>query len=521
MCLTAFVAAVPLSQTPAPCVDVTAEPLKKRLTHATGKIAVTWEDIAYTGDKATDVVDTYTVSSDPDIGTIAVPASNVKRVVFEGATFEVSYTFTVVASGCDLQSLPVSSKACVVYSHIGAWLRRVHLFDEAYGPVLTWLDARRGKDFTLNISAFVKTCKELDVPDVPLARDGDLVARFTKALDDETRRVLYFEGEPWRIREADVLPLTWKGTTRTGRWKDYIITLLKSGKNARSSSRIEELMRDAIMLTDLEHDGLVPVLGYALEPFNALVFELPQSQTLEQWLQTQPHVDDIRDSGARNFAIAVRARIVEEVALTLQFLHNNGVVHGEVRASCVYLRSRKGGLVVAQLSAYGLVRTQARWDSDREPMLENAMPSVHTDTVPPNQWSKPLEVAPATDSYGLGILLTEVMCGARGLTWANCPHASKRAFLYRSWVAQQAVAGKRPVGATSLPASVKVLLKSLTAQQPYDRITIDAFLEEFTPTCRDVFDMYHLSAFVLEPPTPAPTPEATPRSVRGSGDRPG
>ncbi len=94
-----------------------------------------------------------------------------------------------------------------------------------------------------------------------------------------------------------------------------------------------------------------------MEPDLGFGFEvLSDAVSLADWCMLNPHIDDISAEDERSLAIAVRCRIMLEVSIGLLELARMKFVHGDLRASNIYLQVCSDGLVRARVSEYALVR---------------------------------------------------------------------------------------------------------------------------------------------------------------------
>lgn len=156
------------------------------------------------------------------------------------------------------------------------------------------------------------------------------------------------------------------------------------------SKHRELFFQEAAALSAVNHPGVVRLFefnGSAELPY--LLLEHVGEQTLR---------DELRENGA--FAAPCAVRIVQHVAAAVQHVHSKGFLHRDLKPSNVILR---GGRPV--LIDFGVV-----WkiEPERTPPDRSGTPQY----LSPEQ-IRCEKLSPATDVYGLGMLLFELLTGER------------------------------------------------------------------------------------------------------------
>jgi serine/threonine protein kinase len=339
------------------------------------------------------------------------------------------------------------------------------------------------------------------------------------------------ECEMLLIRKEDMTNLTWSGLVRHGVWRGSRVVIRKVMRKSPPPERLEEFLRHMLNLVELNCPHIMrvrvhvlagdnrvvrlrvhccwrrplQVIGYTVEPDCGLAFEQSSLQpiTLQDWCLTQECIDDIADRSVAALAIAVRVKIVEEVAAALVYLRDNRLLHGDIKSWSVYMESRRGGLVVTRLGDYGLVRTQEQ--AAELGVATESVASHAADYMPPEQWLDALAVTPAADVYAVGVLLAEVMQGRRGVTWKGCPSSDRMAFARRVWINQRCVSGQRPDVPKSLPETLALLLKDCWTQRPQERVSVGDLYAKLHALCWHSYNIRALTTTVVDlPPYMAP-----------------
>jgi serine/threonine protein kinase len=271
---------------------------------------------------------------------------------------------------------------------------------------------------------------------------------------DFSRRTLSFSAEvaleaplPW----SDFLLQKQIGVGATG--KVYGALQRSSGKQVavkflkkallHDRSMVERFVQEAKMVADLQHPGIVAVHGIGRTPGGGLflLMDLVRGQDLERIGRSEA-VD-----------IAQAARWVAEAARIVQFAHERGIIHCDLKPSNL-LCDEQGSIRVTDFGfALRLVGGEA--SPDRLAGTPAFMAPEQVDQA----WG---EIAPQTDVWGLGSILYSLVFGV-------APHGGRDIAETLSFV----VSGK-PVPLVSdcnahMPAALLSVLGRCLAKRPEDR----------------------------------------------------
>jgi serine/threonine protein kinase len=157
----------------------------------------------------------------------------------------------------------------------------------------------------------------------------------------------------------------------------------------------ERFAREARALARLNHPHIVAVHDFGeVQGLYYLVMEFVDGVNLRQALS------------AGKLEPGQALKLVAELCAALQYAHEEGVVHRDVKPENVLL-DRKGRVKVADFGLAKLVgptQSAGRLTASRQ-----AMGTPHY--MAPEQWEKPLEVDHRADIYSLGVVFYELLTG--------------------------------------------------------------------------------------------------------------
>ncbi|MBI5364747.1 MAG: serine/threonine protein kinase [Planctomycetes bacterium] len=155
----------------------------------------------------------------------------------------------------------------------------------------------------------------------------------------------------------------------------------------------ERFAREAKALAQLAHPGIVTVHEYGQAgPWFYFVMEFVDGASLRQMIR------------AKSIAPREALSIVVQVCDALQFAHDHGVVHRDVKPENV-LVTRRGQVKVLD---FGLAKVFGRGDALLT-RTSQVMGTPHY--MAPEQWERPLEVDHRADIFALGVVFYELLTG--------------------------------------------------------------------------------------------------------------
>ena len=163
-------------------------------------------------------------------------------------------------------------------------------------------------------------------------------------------------------------------------------------QEAQGASRAFEF--EARAVAQLNDPNILPLLDYGTETIDGEVVPFivtpncPEG-SLNTWLERRSNSDVLTLEDA--------ARIVRQVADALQYAHNQGVVHRDVKSANVFIHNKLNGPPDMLVSDFGFA----------QPLPEARASGLDIRGTPgymaPEQWEG--QVVPASDQYALGIMV--------------------------------------------------------------------------------------------------------------------
>ncbi len=218
---------------------------------------------------------------------------------------------------------------------------------------------------------------------------------------------------------------------------------------------------EARLIASLKHPNIVPIHDFGIEmdvPF--LVMEYAANGTIRQ---RYPQGTPIQPS--------IILPYVMQVASALQFAHDHGLIHRDVKPENMLL----GGNYEILLSDFGLamIIESTRAQALSQQGMAEAAGTIYY--MAPEQFQG--HPGPQSDQYALGVVVYEWLCGVRPFTGSSYPGIA----LQHMQATPPSLKSKVP----TLPQEVEnVVLKAL-AKSPHQRFaSVGAFAQAFERACK-------------------------------------
>ncbi|MCI0709028.1 MAG: protein kinase [Chloroflexi bacterium] len=216
----------------------------------------------------------------------------------------------------------------------------------------------------------------------------------------------------------------------------------------------ERFRREAQIVARLDHPNIVSVYDFSeIEEQPYLVMKLVEGRTLKTRMRQAPPV-----------SLEETLRILSAVASALDFAHDLGVLHRDVKPSNIMIDEENR----PYLTDFGLARIASLGESTLSRDMMLGTPQY----ISPEQASGSRELDARTDIYSLGIVLYELVVGRVPYT-GDTPHAIIYNHIYTPLPPPSEV---NP----TVPRSVQVVLMRALAKNPDDRYpTAGAMMRDF------------------------------------------
>ncbi|MEL6177777.1 MAG: protein kinase, partial [Myxococcota bacterium] len=227
--------------------------------------------------------------------------------------------------------------------------------------------------------------------------------------------------------------------------REVALKVLLAGAHADSTQH-RRFLREARAIARLDHPGIVKVYDFGVADGEAFfTMQLVNGPTLHGLLlrrgALEPHE---------------AARITLELARTLDYAHNAGLIHRDVKPHNVIMEDGVRPL----LTDFGLVKRLTDGESAHLTQAGQIMGTPHY-MAPEQATGLSKEVTPAIDQYALGAMLYEMLSGQR-------PFATLPAFRVLA-EAQQGEPTPLSVLAPATPPALQVICARAMSKRPTDR----------------------------------------------------
>src|SRR5579883_298938 len=268
--------------------------------------------------------------------------------------------------------------------------------------------------------------------------------------------------------------------------------------------------REARTIARLHHPHILPLIEFGDEQgVLYLVMPFIEGGTLTGYLRR--HLPDLHEV----------ASLFGQVLDAVEYAHEQGLIHRDIKSSNVLLEPRRAGPPYAYLADFGLVRTIQQADLEASsagtPIPLDQVPGTPHYMAPEQTWGI---VTPATDIYALGVLLYQMLTG-------ELPYLASDDIEVIKLHLHAPVPDPCEADA-SIPAEVGQVVKRAMAKRAEQRFaTVGEFREAWLAalagpgTRADTFPVAE-EAFVVQelPPRPLPPVSRPPRLRRASQQLP-
>jgi serine/threonine protein kinase len=254
------------------------------------------------------------------------------------------------------------------------------------------------------------------------------------------------EGRGWHVYEAV--------DRMTGR--DVAVKILTTIDGNHDEERKRRFLQGARLAVSIQHDNVIPVCdGGEEQGYPFLAVELPRGADLPDAIRNG-HTGDA----------ANRTRIALEAARAWEFIHQRGIIHGEIGPESIFLeQSGRAKLLyfgIAQ-SKYADFRHAGCLDWQPAPsVIATEQLCLWFLLTPPEQVTGCAAVTPLTDVYRFGMVLYELFSGVKPVSGETL----QRLFS----VILHETPDREPLLAAGTPGPVVELIYRCIAKKPEERL---------------------------------------------------
>lgn len=205
----------------------------------------------------------------------------------------------------------------------------------------------------------------------------------------------------------------YRGLDKTVGRMAAIKMLLPSAENeSYADPVIERFEREARIVANLRdpHSVLLYEYGQTDDGLLYMIFEYIEGHTLEEIRRQQ-------------FALpALRVvKILEQILLSLEEAHALGLIHRDIKPANIMLFEHIGRTDQVKVLDFGVGKATDGHAESRD-LTKTGMLIGTPRYMAPEQWSSDGEISPQTDIYSLGLVIYELLTGARAITATDPVH---------------------------------------------------------------------------------------------------
>ncbi|KAK6125482.1 hypothetical protein DH2020_040773 [Rehmannia glutinosa] len=206
----------------------------------------------------------------------------------------------------------------------------------------------------------------------------------------------------------------------------------------------EKFTREVSMLSRVNHDNIVKLIGVTLEPKMMIITELMKGGTLQKFLwSVRPNCPDLKLS--MHFAL--------EISRAMEYLHRNRIIHRDLKPSNLLLTEDKKKI---KLADFGLAREESDDEMTTEAGTYRWM-APELFSVESLRLGVKKHYDHKVDVYSFSMVLWELLTNRTPFKGRN-----------NIMVAYAAAMNRRP-SMDNIPAQIAPLLQSCWAENPEDR----------------------------------------------------
>lgn len=182
------------------------------------------------------------------------------------------------------------------------------------------------------------------------------------------------------------------------------LKVLKSSVTVQAPSAKERFLREVKIISKLKHPNTVTIhdFGETYDGGLYMVLEYVEGETLKQVLKREGNQDSLR-----------AADLARQIARSLSEAHRHGVVHRDLKPANIMITSLEADKDFVKVLDFGVARLL---DPKTDDLTSVGLPEGERELIGTPRYMSPEQVrgeslTGASDIYGLGLMLYEMMCG--------------------------------------------------------------------------------------------------------------
>lgn len=182
------------------------------------------------------------------------------------------------------------------------------------------------------------------------------------------------------------------------------IKALPPAQESSSKTAQGRFVREMKVISKITHPNIVQIYDYGQTPEGIpfMVLEYLQGQTLEREVHQRP------------MPLEIALEVTRQIASALAAAHAQGVIHRDLKPANIMVDRRPGHVTVKVLD-FGMAKVLSQLDDESIVQLTREGVAVGTPRYIAPEQARGQQVGPWTDLYALGLLMYEMLTGARAV----------------------------------------------------------------------------------------------------------
>ncbi len=224
----------------------------------------------------------------------------------------------------------------------------------------------------------------------------------TKRINDKGEALIKLTVDPTDFAKQEKIGKGSFGVVHKGEWANITVAIKELRAGKMPDRILSKFKNEAFIMAQCRHPNIVQLYGICLEQPYVMIMEFLVNGSLFHYLH-----------GDKKLEWSQKYKIATDVAVGLEFLHKNNIIHRDIKSSNVLLSQELN----AKISDYGLAKTKTYSDNTTTVSFKN--------NVGTTLWKAPELLkrggvcSNASDVYSYGMLLWEI--ASHTIPFADAP----------------------------------------------------------------------------------------------------